>query len=257
MTVHRCSVCGSLVPPAAATCRVCGTPASTGVVDAALAEPAPVRSRAVAAVIDQLPVLLLAAAALVAVMLRVPGWWWAIAMAAAIAWTALLWWWSTASGSSPGKRWLHLSVVQDSDGGVPPALPALARLVVRGGLCLVTLGVAGLSYRWDPDGRERTWWDRICATRVTAAKDGDRRTASAAAMARWAPGAFPEPAGSMAAQGLPMAAGAPSVPDGGLRPDRARRLSGRGLIPDPARRRSGDAGSGSGPGWRGSAFRPG
>lgn len=193
MSAHRCGVCGSIVPPSAVTCRVCGTPAAAGLVGAVLSEPAPVRRRVAAALVDQIPVALLLALAVI-LLIGGGGWWPAIALGAAVAWLALLWVWSATSGSSPGKRWLRLVVVTAPDGDLPDALAALLRLMLRGGLCLVTAGVAGFSYRWDPDGRERTWWDRVSGTRVINASDGARDRSSAAVLAaRWAPGAGEQP----------------------------------------------------------------
>lgn len=225
MSVHRCSVCGSLVPPSAATCRVCGTPAAAGLVSAVLAEPAPVGRRAAAALIDQVPILLVLVLA-VTFLTRGARWEWVAALAAALVWTALLWWWSAARGSGPGKRWLRLAVVTVPDGARPGVAPALARLVVRGVLCAVTLGVAGLSYRWDPDGRERTWWDRICGTRVIETGDDARDRSSAATLAaRWAPvpdeseptvpvTAVPRASWAAAAPSAGTALTVPAVPDG-------------------------------------------
>jgi hypothetical protein len=222
MSPHRCVVCGSIVPPGASTCRVCGTPAAAGLVSAALAEAAPVRRRVVAALIDQLPVLLLVAAGITLLALGT-GWWWAPPAAAGV-WIVLLWWWSVPAGSSPGKHWLGLAVVRQADGGPPDLWPALGRLAVRGGLCLFTVGVAGMSYRWDPDGREHTWWDRICGTRVTEAPAAGSERASAAAVVRWAPeGSAPAgpatlPGGAGGAGAGAGAGGATPVIEGGVLP---------------------------------------
>jgi hypothetical protein len=209
MTVHHCSVCGAIVPPAAATCRICGTPAVAGMVTASMAEPAPVSRRTGAVAVDMAPLLALVGAGVVLLVTDIGGWWWLVIVVAAIAWVGLLWWWAAADGTGPGKRWLGLVVVQESDGGLLGPAGALGRLVVRGGLCLITIGIAGLSYRSDPEGRERTWWDRICGTRVNEAGDAVRRPSSATALSRWAPvDAGPAPVSSVGPVGS-SAAGPP------------------------------------------------
>jgi hypothetical protein len=81
----------------------------------------------------------------------------------------MLWLWLARTGQGPGAVLCRVRVVDGRTGRVPAVGAALVRTVFRPLIALGTLGVAGLSYRWDPAGRERTWWDRIAGTRVIAA----------------------------------------------------------------------------------------
>mgnify|MGYP001102534764 CR=1 FL=1 len=170
-------------------------------------DPAPAGARAAAAVVDMLPVLVLLAGAWV-IGLATPWPWWVawVPAAGAAAWLGLLWWMAAADGRTPGKRWRHLAEVAERTGTVAAPGRVLARLALRGALVLVTMGIAGLSFRWDPAGRERTWWDRVVGTVVVP---GGRATPSDDAADRWAP---PEPP--------PTAAGGGWVPG-----------PGRGVVP--------------------------
>jgi len=161
-------------------------------------DPAPVGRRTVAALIDLLPVLALLVAGWVCYFGTGLPWWVAAALgAAALAWAAGCWWGAAVDGSTIGKRLLGLAEVQDWPESAPGPSRALGRLLLRGVLSLLTLGVAGLSYRWDPEGRERAWWDRLTGTRV--APVGSLRRPDPADLARWAPASDVAAGGSFAA----------------------------------------------------------
>ncbi len=189
------------------------------------ADPAPAGARTAAALIDMLPVLALLVGALV--MWRVTRWsWWAplVPVAATVGWIGVLWWCAARDGRTVGKRALGLAVVTERSGAVPTPAAALGRLVVRGALSLATVGIAGLSYRWDPAGRQRTWWDRAMGTAVISGGAGV--LSEDEAIARWAPdddaaspsradpdgSAAPATAGGWVPSTSPGAAGTPAGP---------------------------------------------
>src|SRR5699024_372870 len=112
---------------------------------AVTSDPAPARARTAAAAVDLLPVLaLLVGALVVGVAWAWPWWSPRVLVAVAVGWIGLLWWGATVEGRTIGKRILGLTEITESAGGVPGAASALARLLARGGLCLGTLGIAGL-----------------------------------------------------------------------------------------------------------------
>jgi hypothetical protein len=108
------------------------------------------------------------AALLVAGFLVDPALRWYL-LGAAGAWWVMLWLALARTGQGPGAVLCGVRVVDGRTGRVPAVGAALVRTVFRPLIALGTLGVAGLSYRWDPAGRERTWWDRTAGTRVIAA----------------------------------------------------------------------------------------
>lgn len=166
MSERYCPRCGARVPATAQQCPSCGgpTPRRSAALDAT--DPAPVGGRVLAAVVDAVPVLLLAAGLVVALASDGAGWMWQTLLGLAVAWCLLLWWWASATGQGPGKALLHLRVVDERTGGRVDAWRSLLRLTARSGMTLGTLGAAAFSYRWDPAGREQTWWDRAAGTRV-------------------------------------------------------------------------------------------
>ena len=84
-----------------------------------------------------------------------------------LAYAGLLWL-MAAYGNSPGNALLGIRVVREATGSRPGAGVGLGRLLLRGLLIAITLGVAGFSPLWDPTGRRRGWWDRGCGTLVLA-----------------------------------------------------------------------------------------
>src|SRR5699024_5239162 len=108
-----------------------------------------------------------------------------IPVALTLAWTGVLWHGAASDGRTPGKHLTGLAVQVQSTGGTLGPGAALGRVLLRAVLVLGTLGVAALSYRWDPGGRQRTWWDRACGTMVSAHVLLDRTDEDTAA--RWAP----------------------------------------------------------------------
>jgi hypothetical protein len=210
-------------------------------------DPAPVGRRTGAALIDMLPVLaLLVGAAVCRFGTGLSGWVAVALVGVAVVWLAVCWWGSWSGGRTIGKRVLGLVEVIDGPGsGARPSSGrsrALARLLLRGTLSLLTLGVAGLSYRWDPAGRERTWWDRLTGTRVVPARAGGRHDAGD--LSRWAPDPgsapdspspaglstpsdHPSPAAVSAPSDHPSSSGHPSPPGGRSAPSSAD-------VPSPA-----------------------
>ncbi|MGI8416353.1 MAG: RDD family protein [Nakamurella sp.] len=168
MMQRYCPRCGARVPTTAEQCPSCGgrTPRRSAALDAT--DPASVGGRVLAAVVDAVPVLLLAAGLVVALASGGAGWMWLTLLGLAVAWCLLLWWWASATGQGPGKSLLHLRVVDERTGGRVDAWRSLLRLAARSVMTLGTLGAAAFSYRWDPAGREQTWWDRAAGTRVIA-----------------------------------------------------------------------------------------
>lgn len=163
---RSCPRCGARLPATAASCSSCGaaTPRRSAMLDAT--DPAPVRSRVAAALVDAAPVLLLVAGLSVALVSGGAGWMWLTLLGLAIAWCLLLWLWAAATGQGPGKSLLHLRMVDERTGGRVGAGRSLLRLAARSVLTIGTLGAASFSYRWDPAGRELSWWDRAAGTRV-------------------------------------------------------------------------------------------
>jgi hypothetical protein len=129
-----------------------------------LVDPAYAGRRSVAVLVDLVP----PAALLVVGFLVDPPMRWYL-LGAAGAWCVMLWLWLARTGQGPGAVLAAVRVVDGRTGRAAPIGAALVRTVFRPLIALGTLGVAGLSYRWDPAGRERTWWDRIAGTRVVAA----------------------------------------------------------------------------------------
>ncbi len=142
-------------------CPLCGAAAPTPM---DLVDPAYAGRRAVSVLVDLVP----PAALLVAGFLIDPPLRWYL-LGAAGAWSVLLWLWLARTGQGPGAVVGGVRVVDGRTGRVPATGAALVRTVFRPLIAVGTLGMAGLSYRWDPAGRERTWWDRIAGTRVVAA----------------------------------------------------------------------------------------
>ncbi len=190
MTDHLCPRCGAPLAPTADRCSDCGadTPRRSAALDAT--DPAPAQRRLIAVLIDTAPLIVLLAGFLVAVVssdgTRSV---WMTLSGAAVAWCLLLWGWASANGQGPGKAMLGLRVVDERTGGRVGPLRALLRLVARAAATIGTLGVAALSYRWDPIGREQTWWDRVAGTRVIAvsATDGSASWFDPIAELRWSP----------------------------------------------------------------------
>ena len=144
--------------------------------DLDLVDPAPAGRRLIGAVIDAVPAVALAVAA---VVLGDPVVRW-ILIGCLLAYLVLLWAWAAYDGRGPGKWSTGLRVINARTGRRPGAWPALVRLAARGVIAVGTLGIAGLSYRWDPEGLEQTWWDRVAGSRVVAVGTavGDGRIAT-------------------------------------------------------------------------------
>lgn len=157
-------------------------------------DPAPVPRRVAAAAVDALPLVLLLGGFLVTVLVLddPPSWSGKALLLAALAWCLLLWGWASATGQGPGKAMLGLRAVDEGTGGKVGPLRTLVRLTVRGFATVGTLGGAALSYRWDPAGREQTWWDRLAGSRVIASTstDGSSRF-DPLAESRWTPAPLP------------------------------------------------------------------
>jgi pSer/pThr/pTyr-binding forkhead associated (FHA) protein/uncharacterized RDD family membrane protein YckC len=189
-----CPHCGAGLSPAAISCQQCGrvTPRRSAVLDAT--DPAPVPRRVAAAAIDAAPLVLLLIGFLVTVLVLddPPSWSGKALLLGALAWCLLLWGWASATGQGPGKAMLGLRAVDEGTGGRVGPLRTLVRLTVRGFATIGTLGGAALSYRWDPAGREQTWWDRLAGSRVIASTstDGSSRF-DPLAESRWTPAPLP------------------------------------------------------------------
>lgn len=194
MTDHCCPRCGAQLAATPDRCPDCGAdaPRRSAALDAT--DPAPVRRRLMAVLIDTAPLILLLAGFLVAAASSdVTRGVWMTLSAAAVAWCLLLWGWASANGQGPGKAILGLRVVDERTGARVDWLRSLLRLVARGAATIGTLGTAALSYRWDPIGREQTWWDRVAGTRVIAvsATDGSASWFDPVAGLRWSPPPLP------------------------------------------------------------------
>nr|WP_246232382.1 RDD family protein [Nakamurella aerolata] len=150
----------------AVSCPACGSP--TPLRNAALdrIRPAPVGSRVKAAVAETLPALVLVIAAVVAVFLDLQWQVWVGLLGAAVLAVLAV---GLTGGQGFGKAGAGLRVI-DEHSGAPIGGGAMAvRLLLRLLMTVGTLGVAAFSYRWDPSGREQTWWDRATHTRVVDA----------------------------------------------------------------------------------------
>lgn len=134
-----------------------------------------------------------------------------LSMVVPLAYIGLLWA-MAAYGNSPGNALLGIRVVREGTGSRPGAGVGLGRLLLRGLLIGITLGVGGFSPLWDSTGRRRGWWDRACGT-VVLARGAVPAYADAAVAAR-----LPTLA-AMSLGGLPepVPAGAP-VPGDGTEP---------------------------------------
>lgn len=159
-----CGACGASLTARAGRCPLCGAVAP-GPSSLEMTDPAPAARRAAAVLIDLLPLVLLGVAALV-LSTQTSRWW---LVGAAGAYLLALWAWAAATGQGPGKALTGLRVVDQRTGRRPGAGAALLRLAARAVIAGGTLGIAGLSYRWDPAGREQTWWDRLAGSRVLTA----------------------------------------------------------------------------------------
>jgi hypothetical protein len=113
-----------------------------------------------------------------------------------VAWLGVLVVTEGITGRTPGKALLGLRSVDVRTGRVMGLGAATIRTPVKLVAGVGTLAIAGCSYRWDPDGQERTWWDRVAGSRVIDASvqvpGGTRRSGVApgavdATAARWAP----------------------------------------------------------------------
>jgi len=190
VTDHRCPRCGAQLAASIDRCPDCGAnaPRRSAALDAT--DPAPVRRRLMAVLTDTAPLILLLGGFLVTVVSSdVTRGAWLTLSGAAVAWCLLLWGWASANGQSPGKAILGLRVVDERTGGRVGSLRALLRLVARAVATIGTLGAGALSYRWDPIGREQTWWDRVARTRVIAesAADGSASWIDPVAELLWSP----------------------------------------------------------------------
>jgi uncharacterized RDD family membrane protein YckC len=213
VTDHRCPRCGAQLAAIADRCPDCGAdaPRRSAALDAT--DPAPVRRRLMAVLTDTAPLILLLGGFLVTVVAsHLTRGVWMVLAGAAVAWCLLLWGWSSANGQSPGKAILGLRVVDERTGGRVGSLRALLRLVARAVATIGTLGAAALSYRWDPIGREQTWWDRAAGTRVIAvsATDGSASWFDPVAELLWSPPA-PAPLPLVRVPPERQAAGPPSA----------------------------------------------
>lgn len=209
----RCRNCGTLVARTTVTCPVCG--GAVGLRSEFLegTDPAAPRRRLLATVIDAvLPLVVIAAQILLPAPSPAVRWsLWAVL----IAWIGVLVVTEGVTGRTPGKALLRLRSVDVRSGRVIGIGPAAIRTPVKLVAGVGTLAVATLSYRWDPDGQERTWWDRAARSRVIDASvqipGGTGRFPGVAAgtvdavAARWAPAAEPPP----------LVTGVPTVPAAG------------------------------------------
>lgn len=189
-----CPHCGAGLSATAASCPQCdrATPRRSPVLDAT--DPAPVPRRVAAAAIDAAPLVVLLSGLLVSVLVLddPPSWSWKALLLGGLAWCLLLWGWASATGQGPGKAMLGLRAVDERTGGKVGPLRTLVRLTVRGFATVGTLGGAALSYRWDPAGREQTWWDRLARSRVIASTSTDGSNwFDPLAESRWTPAPLP------------------------------------------------------------------
>jgi uncharacterized RDD family membrane protein YckC len=157
-----------------------------------LVDPAYAGRRVIAALVDLVPLLALVVEGLV---VDPPLRWYLLG--GALLWWAASWVGTAGTGQGPGAKLAGTRVVNARTGRAPGAAAALVRSVARLVLVICTLGIAGLSYRWDPSGRESAWWDRIAGTRVVTAAPLPSQVgwAEPAAVQRWTPAPAPAPAG--------------------------------------------------------------
>lgn len=191
----RCPNCGTPVTRTTQTCPGCGVAVQLRSEFLAATDPAAPRRRLLATVLDGLaPLGVIAAQLLLSAPSSAVRWslWGVLA-----AWLAVLVVTEGVTGRTPGKALLGLRTVDVRTGRVtgigPSAIRTPSKLVAAVG----TLAFAGFSYRWDPDGQERTWWDHAARSRVIDAAvqipGGTGRVPGVAAgtvdavAARWAP----------------------------------------------------------------------
>ncbi|MEJ7647808.1 MAG: RDD family protein [Nakamurella sp.] len=224
----RCRNCGTPVARTTVTCPVCG--GAVGLRSEFLegTDPAAPRRRLLATAIDgALPLAVIAAQILLPAPSPAVRWsLWAVL----IAWIGVLVVTEGVTGRTPGKALLRLRSVDVRSGRVIGIGPAAIRTPVKLVAGVGTLAIATLSYRWDPDGQERTWWDRAARSRVIDASvqipGGTGRFPGVAAgtvdavAARWAPAGEPPP----------LVTGVPAVPATGA----ARPVPSPAVRPAPA-----------------------
>lgn len=213
----RCRNCGTPVARTTVTCPVCG--GAVGLRSEFLegTDPAAPRRRLLATAIDGLlPLVVITTQMLLPAPTSAVRWsLWAVL----IAWIGVLVVTEGVTGRTPGKTLLRLRSVDVRSGRVIGFGPAAIRTPAKVVAGVGTLAIAAFSYRWDPDGQERTWWDRAARSRVIDASvqipGGTRRFPGVAAgtvdavAARWAPAG--EPAS--------LVTGVPAVPvTGAARP---------------------------------------
>lgn len=185
-----CENCGARPGSVAQQCPDCGAPTPTRSPALDGTDPAPVRRRSTALLIDAVPVVVLLAAAVFALATSADAWWWPALLGLALAWLLLLLGWGAANGQGPGAALTGVRVVDGRTGRTIGVGRTIVRQLARIGLVVGTLGVSCLSYRWDPAGRERTWWDRVAGSRVIASGEGDdpgARFVDPAVENRWTP----------------------------------------------------------------------
>ncbi len=208
-TERICGACGASLTTQAQRCPLCSA-AAPGPSSLELTDPAPVARRTAAVLIDLLPLVLLGVAGLVLADDAIR---WSL-LGAMGGYLVALWAWASATGQGPGKVLTGIRVVDGHSGRRPGAGAALLRLAARALIAGGTLGIAGLSYRWDPTGREQTWWDRVAGSRVVAAAPVPVEVSwsDPVVQARWTP------AVSVVPGSAPVAAPAPDVGGPGAGP---------------------------------------
>lgn len=197
----RCRNCGTPVARTTVTCPVCGGAAGLRSEFLEGTDPAAPRRRLLATAIDGLLLLVVITAQILLPAPTSAVRWslWAVL----IAWIGVLVVTEGVTGRTPGKALLRLRSVDVRSGRVIGIGPAAIRTPVKVVAGVGTLAIAAFSYRWDPDGQERTWWDRAARSRVIDAgvqiPGGSGRFPGLAAgtvdavAARWAPAAEPPP----------------------------------------------------------------